>query len=1377
MLKGLNTYRSLAIGYFTILYLSWGSVWANPDQNMVSLTAQSLGSGMGNTAPSSAYNSNANEYLVVYAKTDASCNNERLFGIVLDAITGEPSGSEFPISDCNTYMLNPKVVYNPDRGEYGIFYKSSNGSGASLIFRTIDAKTKAIGNKHEFGLKTFSDPYENNQLECSSSYYIIAYHELAGASDNKLNLKVFNTISEKFESSFLFDKNYFQVTNGGLANTHLISNYDNEIFICFELMLSTGSEIHGGFIDILSSQPEVSFFNISPTASSPIIYLNPNAIKKTDANQILVVYEESHIQGPNAALNKKIKGQLISSIDGNKLSPLNTAISNLPIDNGYQEDAKMPKIVYSKFSKEFVMHFYGRRWINETLNKYHHFIQRINSDDLSLVQDESIFISTEIGTSIDNNFFLKELDIQYNSINNSFLNVWITETTLQVNTQIWRYDNNPPANLDISADTQNENLPLGTTFARLSAEDPDPEDATITYQLVDGAGSADNDFFIIEGDNLLVNQTLNHELKENLSILVRATDAREGYSEMNFPLKINDIPERPSNILIDEPLIIEENSTQFSSLISVIDEDENDSHQLRLVAGDSSDNNINFDIIDGNSLVLKNSLNYEDSALQYIRIEAKDALGNSKSKAFAIQVTDVNEPLESVYITPESIPENNPDAYVSIVIDDPDEYSNYSISFTEGTGDDDNTQFTIVDNKLVPNSEFNFEEKSAYQVRLLVKEGNYLETFEITINIEDINDAPDSVVLTNDILMSERGVGFAIGKFVAYDQDVGDQHTLTLTSGKDLFFIDNDSLKTKFPLEYNYENQNANFYNISVLVEDGHGGSIEKSFVIEVIPFADTDNPSFLPIDLTDEFPEENQGELTLSINANDNEQLDTAFFFYRPIRSSGDFESWSNGELRRNGDKSFNLDAYINYAMLDDLGLEYYFRIIDAAGNDTITPTYYIYKKFQSLPFDPINGDYDGTINSYRLITNPYDLGSDKISAIFSDYGPSNGKNWRLFKFENGETTEIGTNASATLKAGQGYWFNKSEDLKASIILEKPEALRYNRLDEKEIVLEEGWNLIGNPYPFFINWNNVVEYNDELAIGTKIYTYDKGYSEHSGGLQKFEGGLIYVENATSIVMPVLSDLTNNRIASTQESLHDWLVNFELSNGKFTHRVSGIGMHADASESFDRFDTPILPRFSTYADIAFEHPEHHLQQFTKDITGTQENYIWEFVATSQASTEKFTLRWTTPHLPGSDKQLMLFDQNSGKAINMLSVHEYEIDLSQPVPFKAIYGDRQFVKEILSNIDIQALRPYPNPFRSELNMPLSLPVSNHDYKVTCSIFNLMGERIFNQSINVPYGIYNVQWDDSESIDKGIYIYSIKINNKFITREFHGRLVKD
>ena len=71
-------------------------------------------------------------------------------------------GIEFPISDCNTYIKNPRVEYDGDHNKFGVFYKSSNGSGASLIFRTIDASTKSIGIKNEFGVKTFSDPYEKN---------------------------------------------------------------------------------------------------------------------------------------------------------------------------------------------------------------------------------------------------------------------------------------------------------------------------------------------------------------------------------------------------------------------------------------------------------------------------------------------------------------------------------------------------------------------------------------------------------------------------------------------------------------------------------------------------------------------------------------------------------------------------------------------------------------------------------------------------------------------------------------------------------------------------------------------------------------------------------------------------------------------------------------------------------------------------------------------------------------------------------------------------------------------------------------------------------------------------------------------------------------
>ena len=122
--------------------------------------------------------------------------------------------------------------------------------------------------------------------------------------------------------------------------------------------------------------------------------------------------------------------------------------------------------------------------------------------------------------------------------------------------------------------------------------------------------------------------------------------------------------------------------------------------------------------------------------------------------------------------------------------------------------------------------------------------------------------------------------------------------------------------------------------------------------------------------------------------------------------------------------------------------------------------------------------------------------------------------------------------------------------------------------------------------------------------------------------------------------------------------------------------------------------------------------------------------------------------------------------------------EYKIDLSNPRAFKAIYGDQQFIDNILNDINIQSLNPYPNPFKASVNLPISLPASNHQYEVSCSIFDLMGERIFESTDkNIISGQFNIVWDKSSTVQKGIYIYSIKVKNKFLTREFHGRLVKE
>ena len=106
--------------------------------------------------------------------------------------------------------------------------------------------------------------------------------------------------------------------------------------------------------------------------------------------------------------------------------------------------------------------------------------------------------------------------------------------------------NSAPTDIVLSNDTVAENTDTtgGLTVGTLSAEDPDTAD-THTFELIAGAGDADNELFSIDGDTLSINdgQDLDFETKSSYAIRVRTVDSGGLPLERQLTVNVGDLLE------------------------------------------------------------------------------------------------------------------------------------------------------------------------------------------------------------------------------------------------------------------------------------------------------------------------------------------------------------------------------------------------------------------------------------------------------------------------------------------------------------------------------------------------------------------------------------------------------------------------------------------------------------------------------------------------------------------------------------------------------------------------------------------------------------------------------------------------------------------
>ncbi len=167
---------------------------------------------------------------------------------------------------------------------------------------------------------------------------------------------------------------------------------------------------------------------------------------------------------------------------------------------------------------------------------------------------------------------------------------------------------------------------------------------------------------------------------------------------------------------------------------------------------------------------------------------------------------------------------------------DPDTGDTFTYSLVSGTGDTDNSSFTIAGNALRTAVAVNAAIKptSSIRVRTTDSSGRSFEkTF--TITVAATNQAPTGLSLSATSIAESQPIGSVVGTFTSLDPNSGDTFSYSLVAGEGstdnaAFTINNNQLVLNTASDF----ETKSSYSIRVRTTDNSGGTFENTFTITV---------------------------------------------------------------------------------------------------------------------------------------------------------------------------------------------------------------------------------------------------------------------------------------------------------------------------------------------------------------------------------------------------------------------------------------------------------------------------------------------------------------------------------------------------------------
>jgi hypothetical protein len=465
-------------------------------------------------------------------------------------------------------------------------------------------------------------------------------------------------------------------------------------------------------------------------------------------------------------------------------------------------------------------------------------------------------------------------------------------------------------------------------------------------------------------------------------------------------------------------------------------------------------------------------------------------------------------------------------------------------------------------------------------------------------------------------------------------------------------------------------------------------------------------------------------------------------------------------------GEYSFDITA----DLLDELGLEFMVTVVDGLMNSTSDGAIIYHEVSDTESADitaRFENNFGGGEDDWNLFSVPYDLDDKSVSNIFSEYDLERHLvDWKIVRYR-ASSNDFVSNATGQINLGEAYWFNAKEKKTVKVGSGKvTDEIPFG------ITVNQGWNLIGNPFPVDIAWEQVILNNPQLVIG-ELQVFKNRTQEAESILRTYGGGYVFVDASGEISIDPVSSKTGGRLAGIDRienmdiDWDEWLLNFELVDGENVTATGGIGMHPEANNLKDYFDVMLAPRFYSFTDIYTEHQDYFYPYFKQDVVETSQDQTWAFSIETNRLHNNPVLQWDNTGLQNSKATLYLLDKQSGQLVDMKSQNTHPVNLTEET----------YEFEIFYSIEAGAVLPsdlvlgtaYPNPASRTATIPVIVPDGMEDRTMNLTVFDINGREMATLA-NDKYsqGYYEFEWDIAaeENNVNGLFIYRLTFSGSGI-----------